>query len=127
MEKTKLRRRSKQKTLADKADKLFQNYLRAKHGKKLCEGCGERLFELGHHFVPKSQCARLRFEEKNIFLICGLCHSKIHLAGDRTIEAKIVLKRGKEWLDFINLAKREKIKADRKLYEEAIKKYATIN
>jgi len=99
----KLRRRSKSKYLIDKADKALQDYYRALHLK--CEVCGARA-EVMHHFIEKSKSNYLRYVDINLIPLCRRCHFRHHTCGDTTIHAKIILKRGQEWLqELLRLAR----------------------
>ena len=98
-----MRKRSKSKYLIDKADKVLQDYYRALNLR--CEVCGARA-ELVHHFIEKSKSNYLRFVDINLIPLCKRCHFKHHNCGDATIHAKIILKRGQEWLkELLRLAR----------------------
>ena len=107
--------------LIDKADRALQDYYRTLG--LLCEICGKPQ-EVMHHFIPKSQSAVLRYDERNLIPICKGCHFRHHLTGDATIHGTVQSKRGEAWFRNIMELKRKSISLGRKLLEEIIKKYA---
>ena len=119
-----LRRRSKnpRKTLLLKADSLLQDYYRDVWVDKPCEGCGGKM-ELVHHFVLKSHSNRLRFEKINLIPVCKICHSKVHGFHGELINADIIMRRGKQWLNYLRLLERERINLGIKDLEKIIEKY----
>jgi len=124
MKKTKLRRRSKSKYYIDKADRAVQDFYRALHLK--CEVCGAPA-ELVHHFIEKSKSNYLRFNGINLIPICRKCHFKHHNAGDATIHAKIIQKRGQEWLNkIIELSRIKRSPFSNKELQEITKIYKNM-
>jgi len=102
-------KRSK-KTLAiekvrKEADLLFYELIQKLAGYK-CEICGARSIT-AHHFILKSQCAELRYAEKNGISIDSKCHCLHHQAGDPSIHFRIVQKRGDKWAEELFKIKRE--------------------
>lgn len=59
-----------------------------------------------HHFVRKSQSLYLRYDYENGIPICNDCHCSIHQAQNSTLEAQIVLDKGREWLNKMIAGKR---------------------
>jgi hypothetical protein len=76
-------------------DRLYQEVGRLKY--KTCY-FGHSYYCL-HHFIRKSQSLFTRYNFDNGIPICMSCHCLIHQGQDSTLEAKIVLDKGKEWLD----------------------------
>jgi len=98
MKRTPLRKTSKNpiKKLKTKADRLLQDYYRAKYPDKKCEVCGNP-FELCHHHVEKSKSNLLRYKEPlNLIFLCKKCHNALHF-GVYNVVSIYTLKRGKKW------------------------------
>ena len=123
--KSSLKRKSPdpRRILKDKADRALQDWYRDTYPEQLCEACGERIFDIMHHFVPKSMSFFLRFNKKNLVFLCNACHYKHHNTGDPTIHALILFKRGEKWFNWIEKAKRISIPFSRKIMREQIEKY----
>jgi hypothetical protein len=102
----------------NKCDKLLQEIVLLVY--KECEICGGEL-SCGHHFVPKSISSFLRYYWKNIVPICVACHIGIELRKSHLITARIVLKRGEEWLKDLEQKSRLYVKTDRVYYEKTYK------
>lgn len=83
------------KKLMRENDRLYQEIGRAKH--KSCYF--GHTYSCLHHFIRKSQSLFTRYSFDNGIPICIYCHCSIHQAQDSTLEAQIVLDKGKEWLD----------------------------
>jgi len=94
----------KKKTIKNKLDKLIQQIFIPKH--PFCLVCGAPTSE-GHHFVQKTQSMFLRWLEINMVPLCRKCHMMHHFSGDLMIVATISEKKGKEWLDYIQLHRRD--------------------
>lgn len=70
-----------------------------------------------HHFFPKSVSSRLRYDFDNLIPICQGCHMRHHQAGDPTIHATIIKKRGQAWYDTLLKKKYETIKTNTAYYK----------
>jgi 5-methylcytosine-specific restriction endonuclease McrA len=101
--------KSKKEIIRRKADKLLQEYIRAKHKGELCWVCGERLVTVGHHFISKKNSLALRFYIPNIIPICKECHSLVH-CQPHLVEPKICFKLGTEWYEDLMETKRQGVK-----------------
>ena len=124
LRRTPLRRRTKnpRKTLLLRADSALQDYYRVIWADKPCEGCRGKM-ELVHHFILKSNSNRLRFEKINLIPICKICHGTVHGFRSEIMNADIIMKRGKDWLEQIRLLERERINLGIKDLEKIIEKY----
>lgn len=80
-----------------------------------CEVCNKQMSCL-HHFFPKSVSARLRYDWDNLVPICSGCHMRHHQAGDPTIHATVLRKRGNAWYDTLLKKKNESIKVNISYY-----------
>ena len=110
---------TKKQKLRNKADRVFQNYIKGKY--KTCFICGKRQI-VGHHFIQKSNSSALRYSEENIIPLCNFCHCLIH-SQPALITAKIVLKKGKDWFKKLQQQKRKQVKTNLTFYQEVIKRY----
>lgn len=108
------------KTLQKKADNLLQKKGKDEFSK--CEICDNKINCL-HHFFPKQNSARLRYEWDNMIPICQGCHFKHHNSFDPTIHATILNKRGFDWFNNLVELKKEPIKINRDYYNNIIKEY----
>ena len=99
--------------LRNKADKLFQEYLKEKHS--LCLVC-ENYTTVIHHFIPKANSNALRYNIKNGIPLCQSCHYKVH-TQPHLIEPIICFKLGQEWYNDLIKVKQEKVKANLTWYE----------
>lgn len=106
--------KSKLAKLRDECDHLQQELNRKLN--ENCLVCGNKL-DTGHHFVPKSLSARLRYDMDNLIPICNSCHMKHHRAGDPSIHRTIILLKGDEWYDYIEANRRKVIKVNVAYYE----------
>ena len=124
MKRTYLRRRSNnpRKKLLLKADNALQDYYRKIWADKKCEGCGGKM-ELVHHYVLKSHSNRLRYEEINLIPVCKICHSKLHGFHGELINATIILKRGRVWLQRLRELVHEKVNLGINKLKEIIQGY----
>ena len=110
--------------LRKEADRHYQLGIKTHNPK--CLVCG-RPTQVVHHYVPKSLSNRLRYDLKNGIPLDNGCHMKHHQAGDPNIQSTIERRKGVEWIEYINKARREFVKTDTAFYEEArdrLKKYA---
>ena len=94
----------KKKTIKNKLDHIIQQVYREETDR--CLVCGERA-EVLHHYVQKKQSTYLRWNSKNLVLLCNSCHCKHHISGDPNINATIVRKMGWEWVDYIEAHRRD--------------------
>ena len=104
----KKRGKNPRKALLLKADTALQAYYRTAYKGTLCEGC-QKPFGVMHHFVLKSHSNRLRYEHSNLIYLCTICHSKVHGFHGELVQADIILKRGKKWLQELRELEREHI------------------
>ena len=76
--------------------------MREKHKGEVCELCGEP-FTVSHHFIPKSKSIALRYDEKNLILLCKRCHFCIHRTTHKYTQGALIGHlRGLKWIDYIN-------------------------
>lgn len=101
-----------------KADKALQDHYRTLHLK--CESCG-RPANIVHHVIEKHLSTALRYENSNLVPLCFSCHTSHHLGGDMRIMARVIEKRGVEWLQFLRVASRQSVQMTVALAKE---KYA---
>lgn len=71
-----------------------------------------------HHFVPKSVCARLRYEWDNLIPLTHGEHLRLHQSGDLDYEQRIIEIKGPEWYEKIRKMRREEIKVNVEYYKE---------
>lgn len=90
-----------------------------------CEACGQKN-EVGHHYVPKSQSSFLRYSFRNLIPLCHSCHFRHH-KGDPVVAAKILLKRGEEWQNWIESVRRTIIKTGIPYYRQVYKQLENLN
>lgn len=83
---------------------------------KECEVCGKPAHCM-HHFFPKSTSSRLRYDWDNLIPICQGCHMRHHTAGDPTIHATVIRKRGDDWYDELEQTRHEIIKVNVEYYK----------
>lgn len=107
--------RNKLARLRDNCDALMQESGRLLY--PYCEVCGKDMTCM-HHFFPKSTSARLRYDWSNLIPICQGCHMRHHQAGDPSIHATIIRKRGMEWYEKLNKVRHEIIKVNISYYEK---------
>ena len=124
MKRIPLRRKSKSpyRKAVDAADAALQSYYRAKYPNAKCESCNRKA-DLRHHFIPKSRSAFLRYSENNLIPLCVRCHILHHQFGDARVHARIVLKRGAEWLKELLKESRKHLSLTVKLCKEIEQKY----
>jgi len=104
--------------LRRKADRLLQELGRKVYD--LCIVCGKPMDCL-HHYHTKSSCAALRYEWSNLIPICTGCHNRHH-NGDPLIHNQIDRVRGRQWVDELEMMRREKkVKTNKGYYREIIK------
>lgn len=124
MKRTFLKKRSDnpRKRLLTKADDKLQDYYRIIWADKKCEGCGGKM-ELCHHYILKCHSNTLRFNTLNLIPICKICHSKVHGFHGEIINAQIILKRGRRWLNELRALERIKTTLTINQLKEIIEKY----
>jgi len=98
------------KYLRNKADTLFQKKIVSEN--PYCLICGKPT-ACGHHFIPKSLSARLRYDENNMIPICMGCHLKIHRSGDPSVVRTILQKNGEEWANDLQKRRREPVRINK--------------
>jgi hypothetical protein len=64
------KKRPNDKYYRNKADELFMSQFRGQP----CEVCGRSDGTVGHHVVPKSRSKALRYEKRNIVVLCQSHH-----------------------------------------------------
>lgn len=64
-------------TLTEKAQKIFNAYIRKRDEGKPCISCGKPGNQAGHYFTVK-QFNALRFDEDNVHLQCAYCNKYMH-------------------------------------------------
>ena len=62
-----------------------------------CEICPNKAVQL-HHFFYKQNYPYARYLESNGISLCKACHFVLHHQDPKTIEEKIIAKRGNKWL-----------------------------
>lgn len=107
--------KSKLARLREECDGLQQEFNRQLNN--LCYVCGQPM-TTGHHFVPKSLSANLRYDMENLIPICNGCHMKHHIQGDPSIHALIIKRKGQKWYDYIERERRKLIKVNVGYYEQ---------
>jgi len=103
-----MKKRSKQKSLIDRADRELQDAYRRRFKGKLCESCGLKEFYCVHHHSPKSRSNAGRYHKKNLIFICKLCHDEISFNGGSQVIARYSVKRGKKWVKEMDLLVKER-------------------
>lgn len=102
-----------------KADKVLQEHTRDIY--KNCYLCGSSPI-VGHHFIRKANSTNLRYDMKNIIPLCGICHCAIHGSNESLYKAKIAIKKGTTWVDYLEKNKLNKdLRTNKKFYDKAIK------
>ena len=83
-----------------KLHKKLDKQIQEQRTEKECLVCGKPA-QVYHHYIPKSQSTYLRYEKKNLILLCVSCHFKIHKVGDPEIIRIIQKEMGEVWCDWI--------------------------
>ena len=100
--------------------------MRIKHRGEMCEICGNP-FEVSHHYIAKSQSTLLRFDEKNLILVCNSCHFKIHKGNQGNyIGSLIGFCRGKKWLDYITKQRNQILTLTSKDLQDKVELYENL-
>ena len=105
--------KNRKKYLCNKADRLLQEYIKAKH--KRCLVCEAPIFA-GHHFITKGNSNALRYYLPNIIPICKRCHCKVH-TQPHLVEPTICFIMGQGWYDDLIKVKMQGVKANIGWYE----------
>jgi hypothetical protein len=103
--------------LKDKADRLLQRYHVPLNPR--CLVCGGPT-NCMHHYVQKSQCTLLRYDERNLIPLCIKCHSRHHLSGDPRIVETIIEKKGMEWVKELQSVRQQEYKLNRETIAQII-------
>lgn len=116
--------KNKKQKLAIKADKALQDYTKRIY--KVCYLCGNAPI-VGHHFIRKSNSTNLRYDTNNIIPLCKICHCSIHGSNESLFKAKIAIREGKAWVNYLEKNKRNKdLRTNIKFYEENIRKISGL-
>lgn len=99
-----------------KADKLLQELVHSTYD--YCLVCGKPV-TAGHHYFPKSTAGNLRYHWENIIPLCQGCHFSLHNSNP-SIQNAINAIKGKEWLENLEIAKRNFLKCDTLSYYREI-------
>lgn len=108
---TKMKRKElSPKKLLDKAQRIFNAYIRRRDAEKPCITCGRPIIEHACHFYSAGFYSALRFTEDNVHGGCLQCNYFKHGAGNeyrRNLELRI----GKERLSILDAtATRHRVK-----------------
>lgn len=98
---------TKKQRLKKKLDKLIQEIYTKKYPK--CMVCHAPTSEM-HHYYPKAQSLRLRYEPDNLCPLCRSCHFSHHTKGNPIIHEVILKKRGEKWRQKLREKKNEVFK-----------------
>lgn len=63
--------------------------------------------EVMHHFIPKSVCARLRYDWDNLIPLTNAEHCRLHQSPDPDIEMQIVKKKWEGWYESLQKKRQE--------------------
>lgn len=127
--KTKLRRQKKTPIakLKREAEAIWKRIVLKLH--PICEGCEmvngvvvpcPNKAEVAHHMIRRSKSLNTFVAISNGLSLCFRCHSRIHLADDKLIEAQIVLRRGEGWLNELVAMSKQIVHANRYWWELVI-------
>lgn len=94
--------------LRKQADILWSKAIKKKHKGK-CFVCREKGVD-PHHFVPRSLSLSLRYDLENGIFLCRGCHFDIHFKSDPMIGLVIAFKKGRAWVEYLRIKKKERIK-----------------
>ncbi len=118
----------KKKRLRNKADKIYQQIGRMLYEDAGCIfiGCKEP-YSCLHHYHPKSTASSLRYNIKNGINICAKHHCSIHMSDSPTLNNQIVEIKGLEWVEELEVIKRNTlVKNSLEYYNLIIKNLSTI-
>lgn len=90
-----------------------------------CITCGGSTSEM-HHYIQKSQSMFLRWAERNLVPLCRACHCKHHISGDPRIHQMILLIKGHEWADELEIDRRRIFKPTVENLEEILKSESEV-
>lgn len=82
-----------------------------------CILCGKPC-QVMHHFLPKSVCAKLRYDWDNLCPLCNGCHMRLHQSGDPSYEQRIIDFYGKPWYDNLQELRKESIRVNIGYYKQ---------
>ena len=102
--------------LRNKADKLFQDYFKAKY--PCCLVCGAPT-NCAHHFCTKASSNALRYYIPNGIPLCKGCHCLVH-CQPHLIEPTICFNLGEDWYKDLIEVKRQGVKVNRAWYQSHI-------
>lgn len=97
------------------SDDLMQDIHKYMYNK--CLVCGGNN-EVGHHFITKALSSFLRYDFKNLIPLCHACHFRHHIKSDPYVSMVIVNHYGKDWFNWIESVRRNKIQTGVKYYQE---------
>ena len=95
-------------------DKYYQLVLKTLN--PTCLACN-RPSQVIHHYVPKGQSNRLRYDPLNAASLCNGCHFSHHIKNDPDVHWKIEQKWGVERVNLLQTLRREVVKKDRQWYQ----------
>lgn len=113
----------KMSVLIRTADLAVQNWHRDKYRGWPCEVCGKRPFIEAHHFVKKSESNFLRYEKKNLILVCRICHGEAHGFNASEFNNMVKENKGKEWVEWVGANRYKAFSFSEKFLRSVIKKY----
>lgn len=117
------------KALFRLAEKLWKKAVLEKYQGK-CFVCQSDFRISPHHFIPQRISKALRYDPENGVALCQKCHIALHWKSDPLIIVRIVFKKGKKWVNYLEKRRNEKIILNKKWLKEQIKKlekYGTKN
>jgi len=83
--------------------------------------------EVLHHFFPKSTSASLRYNWDNLIPLTNGEHMQHHLAGDPSIHATIIRKRGQVWYETLDKKRHDIIKVSLSYYQSEFERLNELN
>jgi len=115
------------KTMRNKCDKLLTPIIKLQN--PYCflgesENC-QRITQVAHHHVLKSQCTNLRYDIDNLIPLCTPCHMMLH-SHETYWSSVIVEKKGMEWWLPLKAKKPIMVKADVHFYIENYERLSKI-
>ena len=108
----------------NKADNIFQKYLREKNPK--CLFCGKEISS-HHHFFPKASSSALRYLEGNMIPVCYYHHCRFHSKDAAEYAGKLIEIKGNDWFKDLYRRKAETIKPNKSYYKSYIELYGKDN
>lgn len=112
--------------LLEKAQRIFNAFIRQRDADKTCITCGKYKIEHACHFYSAGHYTSLRFNEDNVHGGCLQCNYFKHGSGNE-YRRNILTRIGQQRLDFLDsIATRQRAKKwDRLELEQIIKEYKT--